>query len=404
MHTATKYRLQPTTAQTKLLAQIAGSRRWLWNYMLDLNKRNYEEKQKFVFAYDMHKSLPGLKKEHEWLKLSPSQSLQQVCIDLDRAIQLVWKSKFGFPKFKTKHKCCDSFRIPNQSNSIKPSSTHILLPKIGHVKWKKHRELPSGKIKSVTISRDLDRWYISVLTEVPEVNRITEVNKSKTVGIDLGVAHFATLSDGTKIKSPNFLKKQLRKLKYQQRFLKNKVNRSNNKRKQYDRVARIHRKIRNQRNNWLHQLSHKLTEKYQVICVEDLKIRDLLQKKQFSRSIADQGWGIFVSHLKYKQERKGNHLTKINTYLPSTKTCSCCGEVRTLKLSDRVYICENPGCTDYLKTKDRDHNAAINIHIWGLMATNVNLYTPGTGGIEACGDTLSGLSNQGQVSTKQETM
>jgi len=142
----------------------------------------------------------------------------------------------------------------------------------------------------------------------------------------------------------------------------------------------------------LHQLSNKIVNQYDVICVEDLKIKQLLAKKQLSRSISDQGWGIFVGQLQYKAQLRGKHLTKINTYLPSTKTCSCCGATRQMKLSDRVYVCENHKCTDYLKTKDRDQNAAMNIHFWGLMATPNIVYTLGTGEIKACEDTSAGIT------------
>lgn len=374
--------------------------------MLDLNIKKYEAEKKFIFFMEMANQLPKLKQQYEWLKTPPSQSLQQTCMNLDRAIQAVWKSKFGFPKFKSKVKSRDSCRIPQSCGQIKVNDQYITVPKLGQVKWKYHRPL-TGTLKSITITLDIDRWYVSVLCETPDIDAITEVDKSRTIGIDLGVSNFATLSDGTKIASPNFLKKQLRKLKYQQRFTKNKIKGSNNGKKQYAHIAKIHRKIRNQRSDWLHKLSRDLVKKYDVICVEDLKIKELLEKKQISRSIADQGWGIFVDQLKHKTQSKGKHLTKINTYLPSTKTCSCCGNTKIMKLSDRVYICENSKCSDYLKTKDRDHNAAINIHVWGLMATpSIQLYTPGTGGIKACGDTLThecqAYDWHHEVSEKQE--
>jgi putative transposase len=232
---------------------------------------------------------------------------------------------------------------------------------------------------------------------------IVDVDKSRTVGIDLGISAFATLSNGDKISSPNFLKRRLRHLKRHQRQLAKKTKGSKNRQRAADRVAKIHRDIRNQRADWLHKTSKELVEKYDVICVEDLKIQELLQKKQLSRAIADQGWGIFTGMLAYKAKLHGKHLTRIGTYMPSTKTCSSCGSIRKITLSDRVYICENHLCTDYLKTKDRDLNAALNIHFWGLTATpNINLYTPGTGGINACGDTSADVSNQYQVSVKQE--
>jgi putative transposase len=403
---AFRYKLEPNASQLSLLKQFAGSTRWLWNYMLDLNQKQYQKEHKFVFAFDMNKQLPELKKQHEWLKNTPSQALQQRCADLDAALKRVWKSGFGFPKFKSKNRSSDGFRIPQTNEHIKVSDTHIVIPKIGAVKWRCHRPI-TGKLKSITVTQDIRGWYVSVLCEIPDVEPVVDVDQNRTVGIDLGVSSFATLSDGTKITSQNFLKKQLRRLKYQQRFLKNKKRGSANSRKQWDRVARIHARIRYQRLDWLHKLSDQLTRDYDVICVEDLKVQELLEKKQLSRSIADQGWSMFVGQLEYKAQLRGKHLTRINTYLPSTKTCSCCGTERKMKLSDRVYICENKQCADYLKTKDRDQNAAINIHAWGLMATgNIRLYTPGTGGIQACGDTptydIQAIDWYHEVSAKQE--
>lgn len=386
-HISYKYKLLPSKRQEKSLSQMAGSTRWLWNYMLDLNQKQYAIDKKFIFGFNMNLLLPELKAQHIWLKDPPSQTLQQKCIDLDRALKSVWKSGFGFPKFKSKHKTKDSFRIPQTNGHIKISESHIKIPKLGEIKWKYHRSL-TGILKSITISRDIDDWVVSVLCEIPDVALITDVDQSKTIGIDLGVAHFATLSDGTKIDSPNLLKKKLKYLKKYQRQLSKKTKGSNNRKKAAKRISKIHRYIRNQRSDWLHKISTTLVQKYDVICIEDLQIKKLIEKKQMSRAISDQGWGIFTGLLAQKATARGTHVTKIGTYMPSTKTCSACGTIRQMKLSDRVYICENNRCADYLKTKDRDWNAAINIHFWGLTATqNINLHTPGMGGINACGDT-----------------
>lgn len=130
MNRAYKYRLYPNASQEKDLVQITGSIRWLWNYMLDLNIKTHDQTKKFVFAYDMNFLLPDLKTQNPWLKNSPSQSLQQKCIDLDMALKRVWKSGSGFPKFKSKNKAKDSFRIPQQNNHIKLTDTHIQIQKL----------------------------------------------------------------------------------------------------------------------------------------------------------------------------------------------------------------------------------------------------------------------------------
>lgn len=402
MYKAYKYKLLPTKVQQDRLSQITGSTRWIWNYMLNLNIKHYTEKKKFTFGTDMAMLVSDLRKEHEWLKEVPAQSLQQKCIDLDRALKSVWRSQFGFPKFKSKHRSQGSFRIPQH---IKFTDTHVSIPKVGKVKWRYHRPV-DGQPKSMTVSRDGKHWMVSVLCEIPDIPPIVNIDKSKTIGIDLGISDFAILNNGTKIGSPTFLKKKLQKLKRIQRRLRNKKRGSNNYNKHSNRIARVHQRIRYQRLDFLHQTSRQLVNKYDVICVESLKIRDLLEKRQLSRSIADQGWSIFVEQLAYKTKLEGKHLTKIDTYLPSTKTCSSCGTQRNMKLSDRVYICENNTCPDYLKTKDRDINAAMNIHFWGLMATTgISFFdknTSGTGGINACGDTSTNRSNHDLVSGKQE--
>jgi putative transposase len=407
MFTAYKYKLLPTKDQATWLNQVAGQTRWLWNYMLDLNKKEYEANKKFVFLYDMAKQLPELKKQHEWLKQAPSQSLQQRCMDLDAAIKSVWKSDFGFPQFKSKHKSKDGFRIPQaiangKDLQIKATNAHIQLPKIGKIKWKYHREL-IGKIKSVTISRDLDSWYISVLQEIPDI-KPELIDRDKVIGIDLGITHFATMSDGTKITSPNFLKQKLKKLKKYQRQYAKKKSGSNNQKKARYRVAKTHQEIRFQRNNWLHQTSRKLVNQYDLICLEDLKTKSLLTKSKqapLNRAISDQGWYMFTQMLAYKAKHSGKHVTKIDQWAPSSKTCSNCGhKVDKMTLDMRNWTC--PNCN---QEHDRDLNAALNIKFWGIMATDYNKFvnTDGMSGINACGDTSTEYCGTDvQVSLKQE--
>lgn len=393
MNLGFKYRLYPTKEQEARLRQFCGSTRWLWNYMLDLNQKTYSETKKFAFVYDMANLLPELKKEHAWLKETPSQALQQRCMDLDKALKLVWKSKFGFPKFKSRNRCQDSFRIPQQKANgkdyhIKTSASHLTIPKIGEIKWKYHREL-TGKLKSVTISRDNRHWYVSVLCEISDVESKL-IDREKTIGIDLGITDFAVLSDGTKIKSPKFLKAKLRHLRKANRQLAKKQKGSNNHRKQSDRIARIHQIIRFQRNDWLHKLSHRLVQKHDLICLEDLKTKSLVKDKKqkpMNRSIADQGWYMFTEMLAYKAKLMGKHVTKIDQYAPSTKTCSNCGHVMPkIALDIREWHC--PSCNS---EHDRDINAALNIKFWGILSTKHDLFesqdTGGTPEINACGDT-----------------
>ena len=330
MHIAHKYRLYPTKEQEQQLRQFCGSTRWLWNYMLDLNQKQYQINKTFVFVFEQKRLIPELKKTNPWLKETPSQALQQVCFQLDHALKAVWKSGFGFPKFKAKNRSQDSFYVPQTGTHIKITDSGIVIPKLGAIKWKMHRPLPvQGKPKSITITRDNRHWYVSVLCEIPEVDS-KPIELAKCVGIDLGITDFAILSNGTKVKSPRFLKAKLHQLKKANGRLAKKKRGSSNHKKQADRVARLHQIVRFQRNDWLHKLSHSLISKYDLICLEDLKTKSLMKgkrQKAMNRSIADQGWSMFTEMLAYKAKLLGKHVTKIDQYAPSTKTCSHCGHV-----------------------------------------------------------------------------
>jgi putative transposase len=386
MHTAYKYRLYPTAEQQNQLKQICGSVRWLWNHMLDMNQKQYAADKKFVFAYDMAMCLPELKKQNNWLKNAPSQSLQQKCMDLDAALKRVWKQKFGFPKFKSKHTAQDSFRIPQTNNQIKINAKNIVVPKLGAIKWVYHRPI-SGIVKSITVSRDVDQWYVSVLCE--QDNPTTQpINDTKCVGIDLGISSFVVTSDGQKITKPSHTSNHARRLKRAQRQLACKQRASANRAKAKTRVAKIHRTIRRQRQDFLHKLSNQLVKQYDLIYTEDLKTKSLVENKRqrsLNRAIQDQGWGMFLTMLAYKAARAGKHMVRIDTYAPSSKTCHFCQhKIAKLALDVRSWVC--PACNTQL---DRDLNAAQNIEFWGRMMVDAKWFTntPGTGEINACGDT-----------------
>lgn len=403
MHVAYKYRLYPTADQEVQLRQMSGSVRWLWNHMLAVNQKQYKIDKKFVFAYDMAMRLPALKQQHEWLKTAPSQSLQQKCMDLDSALKRVWKSGFGFPRFKSKHTAQDSFRVPQTNNQIKANKKHIVIPKLGAVKWRMHRPF-EGKLKSITISRDVDQWYVSVLCEQADPAP-QPIDTNRCVGIDLGITDFVVTNTGQKISKPKHLGKRAKQLRRAQRQLARKQKASANRAKARTRVAKIHRKIRRSRADFLHKLSHQLTETYDLICTEDLKTKSLVQGKRqrsLNRAISDQGWAQFLTQLEYKAQSKGKHMVRIDTYAPSSKTCSSCGHrVAKMALDVRNWVC--PACSAQL---DRDVNAATNILFWGLMQVDSQMIssTPGTGGINACGDIIiSDVSIRHQtVSMKQE--
>ena len=353
-----KFRLYPTEVQETALRQQAGSCRFLWNYFLANNQDIYSLDKKFKFFNQMANELPVLKNMFPFLGETFSQSLQQVLRHLDSAIKSSYKKEKGFPVFKCKSDFSDSFTVPQKFRIMK---NHIFIPKIGEVKFKKHRNI-CGKVKHITVSQDGNRWFVSVCTETNKTVKVKPINKSKIVGIDLGVKTLAVLSDGTEISNPKITKKYSDKLARLQRSLSKKVKGSNNKLKCKIKIQDLHRKIRNIRNDNLHKVTHDMIAKYDGFICEDLNVKGMVKNHKLARSISDCGWGKFTNFLKYKAEWNGKHYSEIGRFEKSSKTCSICGFVNNaLTLKDRSWICNS------CKTEhDRDGNASVNIREFGL--------------------------------------
>lgn len=354
---AYKFRIYPNKLQQHQLIKQMGCCRWLWNQMLSLNSTQYESEKKFVFYNDMSKILPDLKKSYEWLKESNSQTLQVTIKSLDSAIKDSFKSKVnrkGFPNYKSKHKSRQSFTIPQHFTVENKTFT---IPKIGKVRWKKHRKI-YGTPKRLTISKDVDQWFCSVMCEIPDSPELLEIGNS--VGIDLGITDFAITSDGEIIGSPCYkkLNKEVKKLSRQ---LNRKELGSRNRNKQRERLAKKHRQIRRTRLDFLHKSSHSITKMYDLVALEKLNVKGMMKNKHLARSIGGQGWFGFKTLLKQKMAMKGGIVVEINRFFPSTKTCSCCGWIQDMKLSDRLFVCGNCGVE-----LQRDYNAACNIHNEGV--------------------------------------
>lgn len=376
-----RFRLLPNKQQTELLNKWEGHSRWLWNHFLDLEQKEYAANKKFIWRYDLINLIPELKKQYDWLKESPSQSLQQIGTSMDTALKGL-KSGKKFPKFKKKNVRNGQILIQNSPLQIKTSKSHISLPKIGQVKWKQHRELPNGRIKSASITRDVDKWFVSVLVEIPDAVKLpVDPSTCQSIGIDLGIKHFVVDSNGKKIDSPKFLQKKAARLKRYQRQVSRKQKGSNNRNRARIKLARWHLGIRNTRKDWLHKLSNEIVNTNDIVCVEDLKTKELMTRKStksLNRQISDQGWAMFLNMLRYKCEHRGKTFTQINQFKPSSKTCNHCGyKMGAMGLKIRDWICPQCGAEH-----DRDVNAAQNILWWGLIATP---NTAGIAGINACG-------------------
>ena len=391
---AFKYKLKPTKDQAQILSQWSGSCRYLWNNFLAQNKARYATEQKFLFRFEMQAQLPKLKQELTWLNDVPSQALQCRVQDLDLSIKRCYKSGFGFPKFKKKGHD-SSIRLPQIPNHEHIKKKQIKLPKLGWVKWIKHREL-QGKLKSITIKQEGDGWYCVCLCEQTTVIEQKALDKNKLVGIDLGLIDFAVLSDTQIIETPKLYRKKQKKLKRAQHELAKKTKGSKNREKAKRKVRKIHLKIRNSRQDFTHKASTAITKQYDFIGVEDLNIKAM--QKRFGKSVSDQGWAMFITQLIYKSLRNGGITVKIDRFAPSTKTCSNCGATHNLTLAQRQFICDVCGLNI-----SRDLNAAINIKNWAWEILTKN--TAGTAGIQACGVTSDGaddISSASYVALKQE--
>ena len=386
-----KYRLYPNAEQETKLKQFGGSCRYLWNVFLTKQKERHEKEGKFIFFSEMCRDLKTIKDQCEetaWLKDVHSQVLQQKLKDLDGALTGSFKHGRGFPKYKRKHNLSDSFRY---TQGIKFKDGKVFLPKVGWVKQKLHRDLPSTP-SSATVVMKGGKWYISYVVEKTKEQPRAIVD---AVGIDLGIKDFLMTSDGEAVPNPKLLDVQLALLARKQRQLSKKQKGSSNRKKAQLQVNRLHEKIKNQRHDFTHQLSAEITNRYDLICLESLNVAGMLKNRKLAKAIGQLGWSMFVSQLIYKSEMKGGHTVQIDRFAPSTKTCSSCGEKHDMPLSKRVMSCS---CGLEI---DRDLNAAINILNWGIDVHN----TAGTAEINACGDATDGDNDvvlSSHVSMKQE--
>ena len=355
---AFKFRIEPNKEQRVLINKTLGCVRFLYNQMLNEKQVKYKSKDK-----SKNKTEKEYKIDYDWLKEVDSIALQQTRIDLKTAYDNFFrKLKSGQPtnlRFKSKHNPKKSYRTMNVNNSIRVEENRIRLPKLGFVKFKKSREV-SGTIKSVTISKNiLGRYYISVLCET-EVKTLPKTDTK--IGIDLGLKEFCFTSNNEFVSNPRYLRKLEEKLQKAQRKLSLRKKGSNRKFKQQKKVFRIHQKIANQRLDFLHKLSTKLIIENQVICLEDLQVKNMVKNHCLAKSISDVSWSKFVELLKYKASWYGRELVQIDKFFPSSKTCSVCGSLKKdLTLKDREYICSSCGLVI-----DRDYNASLNILVEGL--------------------------------------
>ena len=382
-----KFVLKPTSKQKEILESFFGLSRAIYNISLYNIKNSkfgeYELKNgnvvpKIPTEFDLNKSLPKLKEEFSFLALLPNDYAQAAMKNLSRGFSNFYRT-MNYPRFKAKKSNSQSFNMYAGSRvNIDGDYITLIKPRCSvytkddlRIRFKRHKiKYSFDKVTNFTISRENNKYYISFTFYTDIESKET----SGAVGIDLGIKDFAICSDGIVYENKRFYEKSLRKLKISQRRLSKKQKGSKNREKARLKVNKIHKKIKNQRNDYQHKVSRELADKHNTICLETLNVKNMVKNHKLAKAISSVSWSSFITKLEYKIAENQGCLVKIDTYYPSSKTCSNCGNVKDkLLLSERTYHCEECGFTI-----DRDINASINIRNVGLKQIEATAATSGT--------------------------
>jgi len=363
---AYKFQLKANLSQTRQMRRFAGACRFVFNQALALQKANYEAGNKKLSYADLCAELLTLKLSNPWLGESPSQTLQQSLKDLERSYTNFFAKRADFPRFKKKG-LSSSFRFP-QGCKLDQANNRIFLPKLGWIHYRNSREV-LGEVKNVTVSHSCGHWYISVQTE-REVSDAKHPSTS-AIGVDMGIAQFATLSDGHVFAAVNSFKQKQKQLARYQRAFSRKVKFSQNWKKQKSKIGRLHQTIANIRKDYLHKTTTIISQNHAMIVIEDLQVKNMSKsargnlnkpgrhvkaKSGLNRSILDQGWFEFRRQIEYKQVWRGGNVLAVPPQYTSQR-CSCCGTVsKENRQSQAKFACIACGYQ-----ANADVNAAMNI-------------------------------------------
>lgn len=366
MKKAFKYRIYPTKKQTTTLEKTFELCRELHNAAIEERTQAYELNGKSLSYTLQQNQLPEIKRVRTEYKQVHSQVLQNVLDRVDKAFSAFFQrvaegKKPGYPRFKSYDRY-KSITFPQSGFDV--VNGRLVLSKIGHVKMILHRPT-EGIIKTCTVKRmPTGKWFVVLISEVIP-KRLPK--SEEEVGLDAGLKHFATLSNGEVIENPRFFREEEKELARTQRAL-SKVPKGNKERKEKKKVvARVHERITNKRENFAHQEARKIVNFYGIICVEALRILNMMQNSKLSKSIADAAWGMFFSCLDSKAEEAGRLFIQVSPHFTSQECCIC-HHRKDLTLADRIYKCGNLDCGMVL---DRDWNASLNILRLGLQSVSL---------------------------------
>ena len=372
-----KIQIYPNTVQKEFIAKQLGCCRLIYNKLLDYKKTQYEQNKQSVSLSQLGKYLTNLKKQDEYLFLNDVYSvcLQQSMQDLIKAYDNFFKLHKGYPKFKSKKDIKQSCRFSNVMFKYKCDKINgnriTLIKQLSNILFKCSRKDEiylnhlQKYIRSVTLSKtSSNKYYLSILIDYQQI-KYEPIDT--VIGLDLGIKDFIVDSNGNRYGNKHFYKNQEKKLKKIQKQFSKKQSESNNRNKFRIKLAKIHEKIKNQRQNYLHQITSKLVNENQIICIEDLNVKGMLQNHKLVKSIQELSFYEFRRQLEYKCRWYGRQLIIIDRFYPSSKTCHNCGHIyKGLKLNEREWICPHCG-----KLIDRDYNASLNILDEGLKQINL---------------------------------
>jgi len=383
MLTATKIRLYPTDEQAEFLNRQFGAVRFVWNKALHIKRHQYRVHGESVSAkHDLKPLIAAAKKSRRygWLADFDAMSLQQACINLDKAFKGFFEKRTKFPRFKRKHGTQSSYHCTGKTAL---GDNRVTIPKCpGHIEAVVHRQT-AGELKSITVTRTpTGKYFASCLFDdgqlVPERPKVVE----QIVGIDVGLTDVCVESNGRKTSNPRFVKRAQRNLRRKQKSLSRKKKGSKNRAKARVLVAGAHERVANARGDFQHNLSRRLVDENQAIIVETLNIKGMQKNHCLAKAIADASWYSLRTKIAYKAERAGKHHLAIDRWAATSKTCSDCGfECEEMPLDVRDWTCSNCG-----SWHDRDINAAVNVRHVGILELRAGgWHVPVCGGLRKTG-------------------